>query len=473
MMVGCKSHLVFWIASLTLAMTVIFSSASVKAQVLDIQEITTEGGITAWLVEDDTVPILSLQFAFRGSGSVNDTIGTQGLARLTSQMMTQGAGDLDATAFQKARKDRSVSLSFNAGRDHFFGTMKTLSKHQDKAFELLKLALYQPRFEQADLDRMRKSNQSRIRSSLTDPQWIAARISNDFAFAGQAYAMNSGGTLSSLDAIQPDDLREFHSQYLGKKNLVVAASGNIDAETLSTLLDDVFGDLPDVEVAGADNFELANQGKIAFYEKDIPQSIIEIHHPGIARDLGADNENDDYFLATVMNYVLGGSGFGSRLMEEIREKRGLTYGVYSSLQGYDATALLNVGTSTKNENVPEMLRLIKNEFRSLRNRGISASELRTAKSYLIGSLPLSLTSTNKISNLLLSLQLDDLPVDYLSRREDAIAEMSLDTVNDFVRTALDVDAFTTIIVGNPIRNETDPFLAGDNIVTYDSLPNVE
>ena len=438
--------------------------AKERGTLLDIQKVVSKKGITAWLVQDDSVPVISMQFSFKGAGSANETIETQGLARLLSNTMDEGADELDSQTFQKELQDLSISLSFNSGRDHFGGSVKTLTKNSERAFVLLEKAVMRPRFDEEPVQRMKLANQTRIRSSLSNPDWMAARVLNDVAFEGHPYALNSGGTISTLEAITPDDLRAFRAEHLGKNNLVVAVAGDINVKRLKVILDNVFGGLPDVEAPQIEDLDVQNAGKIAVFEQDIPQSVIEVMQPGIERD------DKDYFAAQVMNFVLGSSGFGSRLTEEIREKRGLTYGIYSSFYNLDKLAAMSVSTSTKNENVPEMLATIQNEFVKMRNDGITQEELDDAKAYLIGSLPLSLTSTDKISGLMLSLLSHDLPIDYLDIREKAIKDMSREDIARVAKRLLTPNQFVTILVGKPPQ---DTLGWMGKTVTIETLPNVE
>ena len=433
-------------------------------RILDIQEITTDKGITAWLVEDHSIPVISMQFAFKGAGSAHDPEGKQGLAQLLSNTMDEGADDLDSQAFQKELQDLSINLRFNSGRDHFGGSLKSLTKNSVRAFNLLEMAIMRPRFDEDAVTRMRQANQSRIRSSISDPDWIAARLMNDVAFEGHPYAMNSGGTLSSLSSITSDDLRKFHRQYLGKNNLVVAVAGDINPDRLKIVLDNIFAGLPDVEIPEIAELDLKNKGKIAIYDKDIPQTVIEIMQPGISHN------DPDYHAAQVMNFVLGSSGFGSRLTEEVREKRGLTYGIYSSFYNLDHLNAIRISSSTVNESVPTLLSTVANEFANMRDKGITQSELDDAKAYLNGSLPLSLTSTDKISGLMLSLLRDDLPIDYLDQRKQAIANMSLEDVASVSERLLSPDKFVTVLVGQPPQ-KTLQWLG--EIQMIETLPNVE
>ncbi len=438
---------------------ILFMALPVHAKVLDVQEVTSAGGIKAWLVEDHSIPVLAIEAGWHGAGSAQDPANKQGLSRMLSNTLDEGAGDISSTAFQKELRDLSISLSFGSSRDAFTGSVKTLSKNRARALELLKLAITEPRFEADAVRRMAEANQARIRGSLSDPEWMAARILNDRVYEGHPYAFNSGGTLSSLAGISSQDLRGFHKKFIGKNNLAVAVAGDISAAELSVILDDVFGGLPEVTIEPPKDITIQNSGTIFVYEQDIPQSVIEILQPGI------DSDDPRFEAAGVMNFILGSSGFGSRLTEEIREKRGLTYGIYSYFMNMDHAHGLAVSTSTKTENTSEMLRVIKAEFQNMMDTPVSEKELQDAKDYLIGSVPLSLTSTDKIAGLMLSLQLDGRASDYLDRREAQILATTPVDIQSLAKDILAPDAFTTIIVGKPSG-------LGD-IEMIKTLPNVE
>lgn len=429
-----------------------------KESYLNIQSISSQSGIKAWLVEDHSVPVISFKFAFRDTGSKTDSPEKQGLARLASNTMDEGAGDIKSKDFQKELQDLSMKLVFNVSRDHFGGELKTLTQNKERAFELLQLALTKPRFDSEAVSRMKAANQSRIKSSLGDPKWIAARIQNDRIFESHPYGLNSGGTVNTLGSITPADLRKFHSS-LGKNNLVVAVSGDITAEELAIVLEKVFSDMPDTQPQKLENIELANSGKTYVYHLDIPQTIIEISQKGVSR---ADK---DYFAAQLLNYVLGGAGFGSRLMDEVREKRGLTYGIYTYFNEYESAKSFHVTTSTVNESVKDVLGLIHQEWEKIKTTSITAEELKSARAYLIGSLPLSLTSSDSISDTLLSLQLDNLPIDYLDTRKEKINAVTPKDIQDTAQRLLDSSKFTTILVGKPQSIENAEILK--------KIPNAE
>jgi zinc protease len=431
-----------------------------QAKVLDIQEITTPGGISAWLVEDHSLPIVAMRYAFVGAGAYNDPAEKQGLSLLVSNNMDEGAGDLPSQDFQKQLDDYSISLSFSATRDDYQGTLQSLSRHKERAFDLLRLALTFPRFDAEPLARMRDANLSRIRGSLSNPDWMAARLLNDVAYEGHPYAYNAGGTLTSLHNITQDDLREFVNTRLSQDRLKIAIVGDMTAEEAAIMIDQVFGALPKaapkIDIARLD---VQNAGAKVNYTQEIPQTILQMIQPGISRD------HPDFQAAQVMNFIFGGSGFGSRLTEEIREKRGLTYGIYSSFQSMRGIDSLNISSSTKNEAVGKVLDLVREAMVKMQQELVSADELQRAKSYMVGALPLQLTSTSSIANMLLSLQLDDLPNDYLDQRAAAIEAVTAEDVMRVAQNLLKPDDLTVVMVGQPQGVE--------NVEIVTELPNVQ
>lgn len=429
-------------------------------RVLAIQEVRSPGGITAWLVEDHSQPVIALGFSFKGAGAALDPVEKQGLSLLVSNTMDEGAGEYDAQAFQKLLADNSLSLSFSSSRDDFGGSLRMLARHKDLGLRLLKTALMQPRFDEEAVDRMRAANIARIRNAVSNPDWVAARIMNDKAFAGHPYTYNVGGTLSSLPAITPDDLRDFVTTRLARGDLLVAATGAITAAELRRALDDVFGGLPArVELPVVADGSVANGGAHAHYHMDIPQTIIEIMQPGIGRS------DPDFYAAAVMDFIFGGSGFGSRLTEEVREKRGLTYGIHSGFVSLEKIKGYKVSTSTANENAAEVLAIIRTEMRRMRDEPVSAQELADAQSYLIGSLPLSLSSTASITGIMLGLRGENLPQTYLDDRAEKIRAVTAADVQRVAQRLLTPDQLTVVTVGQPA--------ALTPTVTVTDLPHVD
>ncbi|MBI1327581.1 MAG: insulinase family protein [Alphaproteobacteria bacterium] len=394
---------------------------------LPIQQIKTKSGITAWLVEDKTTPVISLQFSFKNAGSKWDVPDKQGTAQLLSNTLDEGAGKLDAKTFQKKLADESIGLVFTSSRDDFGGSMQTLRSKRNLAFDLLKIALTEPRFDTEAVERMRASNLSRLRSNMTDPDWLASRLMLSVLFKDHPYGMNTGGTLASLRTITPDDLRKFKEAHLTRDKLVIGVSGNINAAELEKYLEKTFASLPEKssepDISPA-TFPQASAPLL--YQQNIPQTIIRIAMPAL------DATSPDIAKADVFNHIFGASGFGSRLMENVREKAGLTYGIYSGFLHLDHADLLQVSTSTKNITAGQLLALYKKTAHDMQTTPPAEQELQETKDYLVGSIPLELTSTEAIASFLLTLQLDNRPVDYLTHY---ISELESVTAEDVKQMA--------------------------------------
>jgi zinc protease len=442
----------------------LFASSAAFAKdgdkILDIAKVTSPGGIPAWLVEDHTLPIITLKFGFKGAGAANDAADLQGLATLASNTLDEGAGDYDSQKFQKTLADNSIELSYGAGRDHFTGSLRTLSRNKQLAFDLTRLSITQPRFDAEAVNRMRDANLSRIRSSLVDPEWVAARLMNDVAYAGHPYALNSGGTLTTLNKIKPENLRDFAKTRLTRDRLVVAAVGDISPQELGAAIDAIFGKLPATSnLPQVADTQIEGAGTVTLHSMDIPQTVVEMTQSGISR------HDPQYQAAQVMNYILGGAGFGSRLMEEVREKRGLAYGISTGLSDLDHAPSIVVGSATKNETAKDVMALVDAEWKKMHDTDVTAKELANAKAYLVGSVPMNLVSTSQIAGLMLSLELDDLPADYLDRRQKQIEALTVKDVRAVSERLLAPGKLTTILVGKP--EGVTPTR------TVEALPNVE
>lgn len=408
------------VLSICFAVVIFVSSVSISMaqeqnRILDIQEVTSKSGeIKAWLVEDHSVPVIALNFSFQPEGPLYDK-DTQGITYILSTMLDEGAGDLESQDFQRMLEDYNISMSFYGGRDSFGGSLYMLEKYQDKAFEALSLALNKPRFDEEPLERMRRSVITSMRRNIGSPSWIAARITNFYAYPDHYYALNSGGTITNLEKFTADDLRSFIKERFNKKDLRVAVAGDITAEELAVKLDEIFGELPQGEENGViERASFPEEAPIVLYEMELPQSYFSMIWPSISP------KDPDYAAFIVMNYIYGGGGFSSRLMEEIREKRGLTYGIYSSDTNFDKADRLVVSASTAPENLDEIRRIVREQAEKMIYEEVSDKEIELAKNYLTGSLVLAFTNTKSIASGAAGLLYNDRPMDYLDGYKDRI-----------------------------------------------------
>lgn len=423
-----------------------------KSKVLDVQEIKTASGIEAWLVEDHSIPVISVNFSFEG-GIAYDPDDKPGVARLVSILLDEGAGDMKGQAFQQKLADNAISMSFTPGRDAFYGELKTLSSKKETAFDLLQLALTKPRFDADAIVRMKNANVSQIKDDMGDPSWLSARTFNAMMYEGHYYSRPGNGTLESMEAITRNDLLDFVSSQFARNVLKVSIAGDITKDQATDMLQRVFGALPaTAESIDIKDAVIANPGKTILLPLDTPQTYIIVGEEGLRRS------DKEWHAAAVMNYILGGGSFDSRLMTEIREKRGLTYGVYSSLTSMKYTSILQVNMSSSNEKVQEALQLMRAEWDRMADKGPTEAELRDAKAYLTGSLLLNLTSTGDITDTLNSLQRDGEDADYINRRNDIIESLTLSDVKNAAKRLLKTDQLTTVLVGKPQNINVDILL---------------
>ena len=417
---------------------------------IEIKNVMSPAGITAWLVEDHSNPIITMNIAFRG-GSALDPDGKEGLAVLAASTLDEGAGDLDSQAFQRKLEDLSISLSFNSRHDTFTGGLRTLTQNSAEAYRLLRLALTNPRFDFEAVERIRRQILAGLRRSADAPRSIANRALMRQFFPDHPYGRPHDGTLETVPLIKLADLRAFQKQRIARDNLVVGIVGDITVDQAKRVLDNVFGALPKKATSWKLPEVQARPGsRTIIIDKPVPQSIIRFGHAGIKRD------DPDFWAAYIMNYLLGGGGFESRLYEEVREKRGLAYSAWSYLSPMNASGLVLGGAGTANARVAETIDVLRGEWRRMAENGVSAAELEIAKTYLSGSYSLRFTSSQSIASILVGIQLQRLGIDYIQRRNELIAAVSQADVNRVAKKLLKPDGITLVVVGKPRNVQAQP-----------------
>lgn len=409
---------------------------------VEIKEVVSPKGIRAWLVQDDFVPLISVRFSFKG-GSTQDPEGKEGLANLMTGLFDEGAGDLNSDAFQEMLDDVGAEMGFNADDDRITGSMRMLADKRDTAIDLLALAVNRPRFDQAPIDRIRQQVVAGIKASERDPNTIAGRKFAEALYGDHPYARRSEGTEASLISITHDDLVTFHKQNFARDNLIVSVVGSISPEDLAPLLDKVFGDLPEKA-----QLEPVSDAKLAFGQTTrvdyaLPQTSISMVYPGVQR------QDSDFFPAYIVNHILGGGTFSSRIYNEVREKRGLAYSAGSNLVNRDHMAALMVSTATRADRASETLQILKTEIARMAKDGPTEEELIEAKKYLIGSYAVNnLDSSSAVASTLIGLQDENLGRNYIDKRADMINAVTLDQVKTVAKKLLETEP-AILIVGPP------------------------
>ena len=407
-----------------------------------IQHLVSPGGIEAWFVQDATVPLIAMEYAF-GGGATQDPADKPGVGNMVADLIDEGSGDLDSQTFHERLDRRAVDLSFSSTRDHFRGSLRMLKDNKDEAFDLLRMSLTSPHFESADVERIRTQIMSGLKRDTSNPGALASRKFLEIAFGDHPYGRQATGTLESVPAITTADLKDYVSRVLARDTLKIAVVGDIDAVSLGKLLDQTFGGLPaKASLTPVADIEAAPPPQRAFIPLDVPQTVVTFGGPGIRR-------NDPGFMAAyVVNHILGGGTLSSRLYHEVREKRGLAYSVYDALLWMEHSALFVGNTGTRFDRAGETVAAVDSEIRRMAESGPTQQELDEAKSYLKGSQMLALDTSSKLASALLQYQLDRLPIDYIEKRNAVVDAVTLDDAKKAAQR-LWGHGLVTVIVGRP------------------------
>jgi zinc protease len=417
-----------------------------------IQHLVSPGGIEAWFVQDATVPLIAMEYAF-GGGATQDPADKPGVGNMVADLIDEGSGDLDSQTFHERLDRRAIELSFSSARDYFRGSLRMLKDNKDEAFDLLRMSLTSPHFESADVERIRAQILSGLRHDTSNPGALASRKFLEIAFGDHPYGRQASGTLESVPTITIADLKDYVRRVLAKDTLRIAVVGDIDAISLGKLLDKTFGGLPaKASLTPVADVEAARPPQRVFIPLDVPQTVVTFGGPGIKR-------NDPNFMAAyVVNHILGGGTLSSRLYREVREKRGLAYSVYDALLWMDHSAIFVGNTGTRADRAGETIDAVNTEIRRMAEDGPTQQELDEAKSYLKGSQMLALDTSSKLASALLQYQLDQLPIDYIEKRNAIVDAVTLDDARRAAKR-LWGQGLLTVIVGRAPQAAAQPAAA--------------
>jgi zinc protease len=417
-----------------------------------IQRLVSPGGIEAWFVQDATVPLVAMEYAFSG-GAAQDPAAKPGVGNMVASLLDEGSGDLDSKTFHERLDRRAIELSFSVSRDYFRGSLRMLKDNKDEAFDLLHLSLTSPHFDSTDVERIRSQVISGLRRETTSPSSLASKKFLEIAFGDHPYGRQSTGTLESVPAIDVADMKDYVGRVIAKDTLRIAVVGDVDADTLGKLLDKTFGGLPaKSNLTAVADVQATRPPQRAFIPLDVPQTVVTFGGPGIRR-------HDPNFMAGyVVNYILGGGGLSSRLYKEVREKRGLAYSVSEYLLWMDHSALFVGNTGTRADRAGETVDAIEKEIRRMAEDGPTQKELDEAKSYLKGSQMLALDTSSKLAQGMLQYQLDKLPIDYIEKRNAIVDAVTLDDARKAAKQ-LWGQGLLTVIVGRAPQAAAQPAAA--------------
>lgn len=407
-----------------------------------IQQFVTPGGVSVWLVEEPSIPILSLRMAWT-AGETNDPVGVEGLTNAMVYHMNEGAGELDAQGFFKGMEELNMSFSCGASNESTFCNASMLTDNADDSFEMIALALAEPRFDDGPFERFLREQEVGLKTRETNPQYLASRARAAALYPDHAYARETSA--ESIAAITQDAMRAQKDLLMVKEGMLVTAVGAMSPEELAPLIDQAVDGLPESsETAETSDVVLgAPKAEPVIVDLPQPQSLVTFAAPAMTR------EDPDFYTAVVLNYTFGGGGFESRLMKDLRVEKGLTYGVYTQVSSQDKIQLWSGGGQTKNESAGEFIAGVKANMETMVADGMTEEELANAKAYLTGSYPLGFDSNAKIAARMMGVRLDELPVDFFDKRNAMVEAVTLEDVNRVAAEYLSPDNFTFVVVGQP------------------------
>ena len=407
-----------------------------------ITEVKALDGIKAWLVEEHSIPFVTLEIRFKG-GATLDRVGKRGSVYFMSALLNEGADDLDASAFAKEMERLAVELDFNVYQDSLSISFKFLTENKSASINLLKKALTKPRFEEEPFERVRDQILSILKSNAKDPRKIASKVFFENVFGSHPYGSMKDGNLESILSLSREDILNAYEDTFNRNQIFISAVGDIKPNELRDLVNEVIEKIP------AHSNKVIDQATYKFPEGntvidfDTPQSVTIFGHDGIKRT------DKDFFSAYVLTHILGGSGFGSRLMTELREKNGLTYGVSAYLASWEKADLILGQFASSNNTVMEAIGIVRKEWAALADRGVTADELQDAKTFLTGAYPLRFDGNSRIARILVGMQTQGLPMDYIHTRNAKVNAVTMEDIRRVSARILKEENLYFVIVGRP------------------------
>lgn len=417
---------------------------TVSPSPVKIFDYTTKLGIKGWHVETPDIPVLTLAVTFKEAGDKNDPQGLNGVAEFLSGMLDEGAGNYDSVKFKELLLEKNIRLGLSQNSDSFTITMRGTKDNIQDMFDILTLILTKPRFDHDAFNRVKEQILTSLSQNLHSENAVAGDTFNKQAFAGHPYSHTTQNAIDGTRKIKREHLIQFMKDYLTIDKIQVVSAGDISSQDIETKFDSALKDLPASGQASTVGFaDLKTTGGVTVVDMDIPQSVVLFYQPGL------DRKDKDFYAAYIMNSILGDGMFKSRLWDEIRENRGLAYGISSSLQWTQHSNYIIGSTATANKDAGEVVKIIREEWQKMKDAGANQKELDFVRERMVGSYPLGFTSTPQIVGLMKNYMTDGLPTDFINNRNDLIRAVTLDDVNRVAKSLLQPEKLSFIIVGKP------------------------
>jgi zinc protease len=428
--------------SIAAALLLWLSAVPVASAMPVIQHWVTDNGARVYFVPAPELPMVNINVTF-AAGGVRDA-GHAGLAHMTSTLLDMGAAGLSADEIARRVESLGAELGTGSARDMAWITLRSLSDeaHLQPALQLLADVINKPDFNNKDFERERERTQVAIRRSEQSPATVASYTFFQSVYGDHPYAPRPSGTVESIGALQLDQIRAFYQQYYVAHNVVFSIVGDLDREAAEQLAEQVIGRLPAGKrapaVVSVPALKKAEEQRI-FHPST--QTHVNMGAPGMQRG------DPDYFTLYVGNHVLGGGGLVSRLFEEVREKRGLSYSVNSYFSPMEQDGPYLFSLQTRNDQVDEALAVMRKTLQDFVDKGPTEKELTAAKKNITGGFPLRIASNSSILDYLNVIGFYDLPLDYLDTFNDKVMAVTRQQIVDAYQRRVSPDTMETIIVG--------------------------
>lgn len=400
-------------------------------------------GIVLLHAEKKALPIVTVSVVVK-AGSIYEPPSKAGLANLTADLLNEGTFTRTSQEISEAIEFVGGSLSTSGGEDFATAALSVLRKDLDLGFDLLSDILLRPSFKEEEISRRKQVIKSSIIRQKEDPETVASKAFLKEVFGDHPYGRPVEGTEESVEAITREDISSFHASLYRPNNTIIAVSGDVRRDELLGLLEKYFGKWEKGEPPSALLPEVSLKAKpeTVKIDKKITQSNIILGHIGVSR------LNPDYYAVSVMNFILGGGGFSSRLMDNIRDNLGLSYDVHSRFSPSRYGGSFQVGLQTKNESANTAIAEILKEMERIRTEPVTDKELSDAKSYLTGSFPLRIDSNSKIAGFLTAVEFYELGMDYAENYKGYINAVTKEEVLRVARKYLHPEAYLLVVVGD-------------------------
>lgn len=431
-----------------LTMTILFALPMIGlATVLAVEplgkRIVLDNGMVLLLSEKHDIPMVTLNMAIR-AGSMAEPGDKPGLASITASLLTQGTAKRSATQISNEIDFVGGSLSVSGGDDFASASLRVLKKDLRTGLDLLSDVLLNPAFDQKEIDRKVKETLAEIQRQKEEPGSIAGEAFAKLVFGGHPYGRTNDDMAVYLPQLKRQDAAAFHAAWYCPNATVIAVVGDVSEGEIKLLLNEYFKGWQKKKLASPSIAQPpARSGSaVRKIEKNITQANIEMGHIGISR------ENTDYYSVMIMNYILGGGGFTARLMDNIRDNKGLAYDVHSGFSARKEPGAFSVSIQTKNESANEVIDETLKEIGRIQRELVSEKELADAKAYLTGSFPLKMDTSAKIAAMLTSVEIYNLGLDYPGKYPGLINSVTREDVQRAAKKYLHPDAMVIVVVAD-------------------------